>query len=469
MMFSFANEEEKIAALEKFDERTGTEEELNALIDAKVGEEPTTGESAVAGESVASENEPMADTTSSDQVPEEKVLPPETPKDVPQEPDDITRLKQELEEKNRLIQSYYGNLDNVRKLEEKVNALESVSKQTVDTPQEKKELRLRQGNIAKLRNRRKALLEKYASSEDQLDPEYIKEMNEIQSGLMDEIDTLSYNLGVVQSQADTAVQKADNYVSMRKEEDSQKRMEDSFAKQKREVEDFMQKNEQFRTAKSFDALDDEYKMYQTNVAKMYYGRDPANIVEVNEAMDQLRRKSPYLVTKLQSAGIPTEPTDDMKKYLGVCELWDHWQGWRKDPLTGDFRRDKQGNIVQLTRYEPTTGNYVPDTYPSLESAYNDKAAKDGYYTKQVLQAKIQGGKEAIQAATQRGKTAQELGAQETSGGQVQAVEEAYHKIMEMDVDRVMQEAYDGNDTLLNEYNAMAKLLDWPVVDNPIPH
>ena len=480
MKFTFATEDDKLKAIETFDERTGSIDDLDEMIKTEVGvSQDTTGTTETQEPKVPPDTqestqdvpptEPVAGDKSDDHQPDNK--PPQDSHEEPiEEPkpriehEEVARLKKELEEKNTLIQSYYGSLDNMRNLEKKVKELEQASKQSVETPQEKKELKLRQGNIATLKTRRTELLKKYPTAEDQLDPDYLKEMNEIQAGLMDEIDNLSYNLSVIKDHASEATKKADSYISMRKEEDAKKQIKDSFTQQKREVEKFISEHDEFKLSKPFDEVDQDYRNYQYNVARIYFGRDPGNMAEVSEAMSQLRRQSPDLKLKLQSAGVPIEPTDDMKRYLGVCELWDNWRAWRKDPLTGDFKRDDKGNVVQLTRYDSATGHYVPDTYPTLEATYNDKAARDGYYIKQIIKAKIQGGKEAIQAATQRSSAAKELGPHETSGAQIKSAEEAYKRIMDIDTDRAMREAYEGKSAMLDEYNQYAKVLNWPIVE-----
>jgi hypothetical protein len=465
---TYATEEEKSRAIEEFDINSKDQSLLDDIMNAEIVPVDS-------GEPVEKPVEPQSDVTPSADVPPtvlETPVPdgqtvPTTPDETPQETQEseVDRLKRELDEKNKYIQEALGSIDTIRSLEQKVVSLENQYQATPPTtPAEKKEMRLRESKLAELQNRRKLLLEKYPSIEDQMDPEYQKESNEIQSGLFDEISTLQENMRLIQQHADTAVQKADKYLVQRQEDAERSRMQESQNVEMKQIEDFTKTVPELRMDISMSDANKEYIEYQTNVAKVYYGREPRNLVEVNEAMNMLKRRSPGLVTKLNAAGIPQEPSANVKKYLAACEVWDYWKGYRKDPLTGDYHYDKNGNVIPLTRYEPSIGKYVPDVYPDPVAAFNDKSAREGFYTRQLVKAKIDGGKQVIHAINERAKGATELGATETHGGSMLSVEEALNRANQMDPREIVMAARDGDMSLLNEYNQYAKTLGWSEVD-----
>ena len=463
---NFATEEEKNKAIEEFDERTMDVTKLEEIMAAEIvpsDEKPETSEN------VPSE-EPNPDVSQTENVPEsqaseEKTEEPGTKKTESQE-SELDILKKQLAEKEEYIKTYLANTDNIRALEQKVTQLERTHSEQA-APEQKREVALRSSKLTDLKNKRAELLKKYPDTEARLAEEFMTEMSEIEAGLFDEMETLQHNLSLIKDQAETATSKADRYLVQKEEDAKQSRLQESQDQEILQIETFAKKTPQFQLSKPFKEVDEDYKEYQMEVSKIYLGREPKHLGEVTEAMNQLKRRSPGLMQRLKAAGVSEEPTMEMKKYLGLCELWDHWQGYRKDPLTNDYHYDDKGNPIPLTRYDPMTGKYVPDSYPSIEAAYNDKAAKDGFYTRQVIAAKIEGGKQVIQAMNKRDGGAVELGVNETSGGTVQAMEEAINKLNTIDEVEAMRNAQDGDPTLLNEYNSLAKQVGWPTVKDPL--
>lgn len=461
---NFATEEEKNKAIEEFDERSMDISKLEEMMAAEIVPSEKLAENAPSEEPNQDVSQ-TEDKPSESQISEDEIKGPETNEQVLQE-SEVDILKKQIAEKEEYIKNYLANTDNIRALEQKVTQLEQTHSDQA-TPGQKKEVALRASKLSELKNRRVELLKKYPDIESQLAEEFIQEMNEIQSGLFDEMDTLQHNLSLIKEQAETATSKADRFLVQKEEDAKQSRLQESQDKEIVHIEDFAKKTPQFKLSKPFKEVDEDYKNYQMEVSKIYLGRDPKHLGEVTEAMNQLKRRSPGLLQRLRAAGVSDEPNQEMKKYLGLCELWDYWQGYRKDPLTGDYHYDDKGNPVPLTKYDPVTGKYIPDTYPSIEAAYNDKAAKEGFYTRQVIQAKIDGGKQVIQAINKRDGSAVELGANETSGGNVQAIEEAMNRLNKIDEVYAMRNAQNGDPTLLNEYNSLAKQVGWPTVEDPL--
>lgn len=465
-MKTFATEEEKNQAISEFDERTGSVNELQEIMDAEIKPVETEETTPPTSEGETT-TEPMPDETS-DETSVEKPTEADhsTPED--EKPDETALLREELAQKERFIKESLSNMDHLQALQEKVSTLEK-SFADKASPEQRKEVRLRESKINDLKSRRSELARKYASPEDQLSDEYLKEMDAIQTGLFEEIEALQHNFSVMMDKTNTAISKADSFAEQRKQEEESRSVQESERRSLRELEEFSKnpKYSQFSLSKPFSEIDDDYKTWQTDVAKIYFGRPPQHIGEVNEAMSKMKSRSPYLVSKLKAAGVATEPNDEFKKYLDLCAIWDVKDGYRKDPNTGDYRRDKNGNILPLVRYEPTTGKYVPDTYPSFESAYNDQAVKTGLYNKKIVEAKIEGAKSAMDAINQRDRGATEIGSSEMAGGPIKAAEEAFERFVAIDEIQAIKMAQDGDPKLLDEYNQLAKILGCSQVENPI--
>lgn len=466
MIKTFASEEEKNKAIEDFDERSGDLSDLEEIMNAEISSDDSPADKSVEKPEDTPPEPVPSDTTVDDDQPaqsdEDKEKPEETKSDGDEQKTDdsneLEELRATVKQQKEFIESNLSQMDNLRKLEEKVVSLEKAHSEQDDAP--KKEVELRSSKLTELKERREKLLQKYKDPEDVVDAEYVKEMNEIQAGLFEELSTLQHNMTVIQQQASDATEKADSYIATREEETINDKIKAEEVRQQKEVNKFTDSHDEFKLSKPWDDVKEDYKQYQRRVSRVYFGRDPQNVDEVRQAMAQLNRRSPDLLNKLKMSGIPDEPNDDMVKYLATCELWDYWQGFRKDPLTGEFRRNDNGSIVQLTRYEPTLDKHVPDTYPSIEAAFNDQSAKNGYYTKKIIAAKIKGGKSAMDAIKQRDGGAKELGANETAAGAVKAVDDAYKSIMNINEEEAMRLAMEGDFNLLNEYNSLAEILKW---------
>jgi hypothetical protein len=462
-MKTFATEEERIEAIKGIDEDDPSKlPELEEFLKAEiVPQKPKT-------EDTPAETPPVQETPDSEAAKDlstDKKPDADVPVDKPEggEPNEIEALRAQIAEKESFIKENLGRIGDYSELKKKIADLEKVHSKKEGIPE--KEVQLRESKLSDLRKQREKLLEKYPNPEDQLDGEYVTEMNKIQQGMLDEFDVMQHNMQIVQEKAIKASEKADSYISRREQEEADKRIEDALALQKKEIIAFSEKYPQFKMTKPFDEVDNEYKNYQKEITRVYFGRDPKDGQELSEAMQQFKRRSPGLMARLNAAGIAAEPTEDMKKYLGLCEIWDGYTGYRKDPLTGDYQYYEDGRVKPLMRRNLMTGEYEPDTYRSPEAYFNDKQAQEGYYTKQLIAAKIEGAKGAMKAMTQRDAGAVELGATETQGGVLQAKDEAFKRINEIDVERAVIMARQGDLSLLNEYNQLAKTLEWPVAED----
>jgi len=473
---NFATEELKSKALEdipEWDERTSKEsreeyeKKLDDMLDAEIippddKSEGTTLDKPNADDEplVKPDKEVITDPPPPDDIKPDDVIPPV------KETETEKLLKAELEESRKFIQDSFGSQDRLKKLEETVSSFQKEVKVPV-TPTEKKEYKLRESNLKALKERREALLIKYPDPEDQLNEDYTKELNKIQDGLFEAVAIQEENAATLQAQTLDNAKKSDDYFTERKNDTAKEARLKEELRQKEQAIKFSNDNPQFKLSKSWDDVESDYSDYQLKVCSTYLGRAPKTHAEVRASMDQLSRNSPNLIAKLKISGLPTGLSLDQKKYVAVCEIWDHQQGVRVDPTTGDYRRNSDGDPLPLMRYDPSTGGQVVDTYPSFEAAFADKNNKEGFYTKQVVAAKIKAGKDAIDAINKRDSGASELGATETTGGTLQAKTEALKKIETIDENELMYRARNGDPSLLNEYNALARTLEWSEMEDPL--
>ena len=483
----FASEEAKIAALDNIEETPANVDEIKRIMDAPVT--PTEPQKVV-----EPPTEKPAETPPPATPPKEEIKPAEPAPG--QKPDAITIPLSELPEE-------YRNFDDAAKLLKKVkNQDELIERQTlkireilqnagVNTPdqietlrRENEELRRSiqaapkpdagaaeaqrlaaksQSKINEIITRRRALLAKHSDLEDQqFNPEFIKERNALDDMMVEELARQNQYLETVSSGVEETKKLASDAISMRRTDDAKAKEAEVFNNEVKAIQSFADSTEGFKLSKPFMELDKEYRDYQNQIASIYWGRPPASPQEIKEAMDKLQQRSPKLIGDLQAAGIPQEPTDDMQKYLATCEIWDAWQGIRKDPVTGDYRRDAQGNIVPLTRWDPLTKQYVRDSYPSPQAAYNDLQVNSGHYTRKIVEAFKKGGMSLAEARSKRDGGVVEM--DNASGGKPKiSADTALEDIQKVDEEEAVLRARGGDPSLLKRYNDNALILGWPAL------
>jgi len=267
---TFATEEAKTKALEEFDERTSTEEELDRIIEAEiVSEEPKPDDTLpVDG----------AQPPTDDQPEPNEIKKPEADTTEPEggEKTDVEALRATIAEKETFIRDNFSQMGAVSSLEEKIKALEEkLETRQQETVVPKKDLK--PSKMANLQAQRAKLLEKYPDPEDQLNGEYVKEMNEIQSGMLEEISNLNHNLEVVQDIASKATEKAETYFSKGEQKDREKTYLEQQQAEIAAVEAFANKTPEFKLSKPFNEVDEEFKDYQKTVSRAYFGREPSYV------------------------------------------------------------------------------------------------------------------------------------------------------------------------------------------------
>jgi hypothetical protein len=174
----------------------------------------------------------------------------------------------------------------------------------------------------------------------------------------------------------------------------------------------------------------------------------------------LQRGAPDITDKCKAAGTPTTPPDDVRKYLEICDLLDYRDGYRTDPITG------QKEIVK--RFHAPSGSYIPDAFPSLSAAYEDRMIRDGVYEKKIREAFSKGGQAMAEAAARRSSAAAEMGnaggASPRDAGLKMSPEQAREIIDTVDEVAAVRLKRSGDASLLKKLNEAMVTLGMDPVD-----
>lgn len=221
----------------------------------------------------------------------------------------------------------------------------------------------------------------------------------------------------------------------------------------------------FSAGKDADAVEAEYISWVNKVATALYGH-PVNIMRTVEereavasAMERLSQKDPEVLNACQVVGVPTEPSDDLRKYLDICELLDHRDGIKKDPITGQKMQQTR------TVFDAAAGKFKkePVRFASLEDAYNHKLAVDGTFNKRIKEAYSKGGKDVLSAVAKKAKGPVQLGnasgVNQKDVGLAMTAQDALKFIEGFNETEAMKRKMAGDSSLMDEYEkAMSALM-----------
>jgi hypothetical protein len=217
----------------------------------------------------------------------------------------------------------------------------------------------------------------------------------------------------------------------------------------KEVDGLAETGDEFKLSKPSKEVEQAYVGWRDDVSLAYYSRPAKNTEEKFAALDQLKLKNPDLISKLRVMGVSEEPTDDIKKFINICEMIDYREGYRTDPHTGKVER--------LFKTDIATGKQVPLVLPSLKAAIQQKRIEDGYYDKQVDGAFQKGAQSVAEAAQRRDKGAVELNAHEDIG-QTQDSQAWAQRILEnADSEKAKYEYDHGKPEKFDEINKARKI------------
>ena len=303
--------------------------------------------------------------------------------------------------------------------------------------------------------------EKTAEKRKQLDNLWFEELTRL-NGLV------SQQVQETQSIRDIAVKSTQEVETYKKNQETQRLNDESqkaLVKELESIDKFCNNPTyaEFKMSKPSIQVEGDYLMWGKNVASLYYGQD----VDVNSregrvamktALDMLGKSAPDITEKCRVAGVPITPGDDIRKYLDICDLLDYRDGLRANPVTG------KKETVQ--RYHPPSRSYIPDAFPTIESAYENRKITDGFYAQKIADQYRKGGADALAAVSKRDSGIVELDNVTTSKGGVgveMTKEKALEIINSIDEERAVRMKNDGKPDLFNQlaeaYKAIGVDLD----------
>ena len=215
-------------------------------------------------------------------------------------------------------------------------------------------------------------------------------------------------------------------------------------------------DDEYKLPRSSKEAEGEYIKWRKDIAFAYYGRPARSVEEEFTALDQIQLKNPDLLKKCAEMGTKVEPSEEVARYIKNVELLDYMDGFRKDPITGKFKR--------ITRFDSVTGKDVPIIYKDLKSALQAKRLEDGYYQKKAEGAYQQGAEDIANVAMRRDKGAVTLDGGADQGQTPGGADWAEKVLIETDPEEAMMEYRRGNTAKFDEIQkARAVLKMDPIV------
>jgi hypothetical protein len=259
-----------------------------------------------------------------------------------------------------------------------------------------------------------------------------------------------------------AESKTTGYLETTRKTEEQKRAEETLANEYKEMDGFSSSYSEFKLSRPSREIESEYASWGKKVAELFYGgpvdiQTPNGQAAMKQALSMLERGAPSIVEKCTVAGIATQPPEDVKKYLEMCDLLDYRDGYRVNPNTG------QKELVQ--RFHGPSGKMVPDSFPDLKAAYEDRKIREGYYEKKIKDAFVKGGQQMAQAISQRDSGTVEMdhasGVSRQDAGLTMKRSEAEQLIDTIDEADAMRRYRAGDPSLLNKLNEAFRALGQP--------
>lgn len=252
---------------------------------------------------------------------------------------------------------------------------------------------------------------------------------------------------------------ANKYIEESKKSESQKLAAESLKREFQEMDNFSVKYKEFKTTKPMAEVENDYAKWASEVTNLYYGM-PINIESqqgidcMHQALSMLEKGAPDITEKCRVAGVPISPSEDIKKYLEICDLLNYRDGYRINPNTGKKE--------SVQRYHSPSGKYIPDTFPSLSDAYENRRVRDGYYDKRIREAFTQGGESMVKAISKRDEGAVEIdntsGASSVDAGVKMSTQDATKVINEINEIEALRRKKNGDPSLFNKLNEAFKVM-----------
>lgn len=455
---SFSSEEERAKAMEELPETPENIEKLREIRDAAITEKTEDGEPKPEGE-VKPEGE---------REPEQQEIPDESNFSGYKS---LGELRKAFDEQKALIQRQQGFIR--EKLQSQQEPIEDERTQKALERAEKAERELaemKQAGTGSQTEKKETTAEITSTQQElqridelfdeldemvkrdpdlSLDPDFRKkefELQRLQRKTLGDLNNLYVQamneVRAVKDESAKIRSTTDEYVNTSKKVELTRRQEEAKAATIREMDGIAKIPEfkEYDIGKSYSDAEQEYVKFRNDVALAYYGRPARTRDEGFVALDQLQLKNPELISKLQMMGIKAEPTQEVSRYIELCEALDYMEGWRNDPVTGRKYR--------LTRHDPATGANVPLVMPSLKDALQKMRLDNGYYANERDNAYQQGAEALASAAQRRDSTVKELndGASQGQIGNKHDVEWAMKILDDESIEMDAMKKYRAGDT-----------------------
>ena len=318
----------------------------------------------------------------------------------------------------------------------------------------------------------KAMQAELESADDPYDEEVVKKQRKLTSMLLDEVVNLNglvsnahQEIALAREEGTSA--KAEVGKLLKRDEEAELTAKIAAAQDAdfSDANGFKDKFKEFQFSvdpktsqpKAMGAVDAEYTKWAEDVASLYY-KQPISFSNNRDAalraLKMLESESPDLVEMCRVAGVPTDPSDDIVKYLDICDLMDYRDGIRLDPNTGKSNR--------VMRFDAALGKEVPVIMESIEQAFEYRRVKDGHYKKLIAEKYSQGGKDMAEAIRKRDSGVEELdnttGVSQRDAGLEMSVEDAMRVAESIDERDAMILAQQGDTSLIDRLNAAETIL-----------
>jgi len=467
---TFESDEARAKAIDGFDESTGKVEDLQKIRDAEVvvpekSEETTETQEGKVEETTTIQKEKTEETTV---TPKELEKKEETEEKVVEAPVEFTIKKEDLplnydtpgkvfksiKEKEDLIQRQAEKIQTDQvKLDEALRRAEAVGAKVQEVAPEKKAevAEIAESKMSDIAQKKQTLVQ----MEDPYSEAAVKLRTELDGLMFDEVvrlNTVTKNYQDEFATLKTSTEKFhETYEQGLQEGKNKTALESEYV----QMDDFGSKYDDYKLSKSSKEIEKEYIEWGTKVATQYFGRLPKDMAELNHALNTLFLKSPDLINRCELAQIAVDPTDDLRKYTETIKLMDYRDG---------IRKNTDGTVFRVTKYDPYLKKDVPDTFPSIEAALENKRVTSGYYKDKEHEAYKKGGKDTTEAIMKRDNS--ELDNTQAGHAQTEALtlEQATKRHDEIDEMEAMRLYMAGDKTLLEELSRLRVQLGGGAID-----
>jgi hypothetical protein len=328
---------------------------------------------------------------------------------------------------------------------------------------------IKQALAANLQKKRALIAQVREDPSLQLDPAFMGKNNEVEEEKFNLDMQLVEEMGSLRELYDQNSKQLTEYKERGEKVVENERRKQLYEAEMDEIDSFVGNKAHpefaFSEGKDSRTVEVEYVAWANKVASALYGsavnmvRSEKDREAVAYALDKLSQKDPEIINACTAAGIPVEPTEDIRKYLDVCELLDHRDGVKKNPITGVKEQQYRVTRNQQTgQFEKT-----PVRFPSIEDAYVHRLAVDGEYNKRIKDAYTRGGKDMLVASQKRTQAPVTLdnagGASGVDVGLALSPQQAIETLSKIDESEAFRRKLAGDPSLWNQYEKAMEVVN----------